>query len=85
MNGVVIFTIAVFLDWATPEGEEAGFSGYESDSLLPFPHMAGHLGRTRAPTLPKCSCYVRPDGAIRDPRVGAWLAILLVLGTVSGR
>jgi hypothetical protein len=33
--GVVIFTIAVFLDWATPEGEEAGFSGYESDSLLP--------------------------------------------------
>ena len=39
--GVVIFNIAVFLDWATPEGEEAGYSGYEADSLLPF---AGFLG-----------------------------------------
>ena len=39
--GVVVFTVAVFLDWATPEGEEAGFSGYESDSLLPFAAFLG--------------------------------------------
>lgn len=34
--GIVIFNIAVFLDWATNEGDDAGFSGYESDSLIPF-------------------------------------------------
>ena len=39
--GIVIFNVAVFLDWATPEGEEAGYSGYESDSLWPF---AAYLG-----------------------------------------
>ena len=39
--GIVIFNLAVFLDWATPEGEDDGFSGYESDSLWPF---AAYLG-----------------------------------------
>lgn len=36
LAGVVIFNLAVFLDWATSEGDDSGFSGYESDSLIPF-------------------------------------------------
>lgn len=36
LAGVVIFNLAVFLDWATGEGDDSGFSGYESDSLIPF-------------------------------------------------
>lgn len=38
--GVMIFTIAVFLDWVSTDGEES-FSGYEADSLVPF---AAYLG-----------------------------------------
>jgi hypothetical protein len=37
--GVVIFNIAVFLEWATTDND--GFSGYESDSLWPY---AAYLG-----------------------------------------
>jgi hypothetical protein len=37
--GVVIFNIAVFLEWATTDSD--GFSGYESDSLWPY---AAYLG-----------------------------------------
>ena len=38
--GVVIFNIAVFLSWATTDGDES-FSAYEADSLWPF---AAYLG-----------------------------------------
>jgi len=37
--GVVLFNIAVFLEWATTDSD--GFSGYESDSLWPY---AAYLG-----------------------------------------
>lgn len=37
--GVVIFNVAVFLEWATTDDD--GFSGYESDSLWPY---AAYLG-----------------------------------------
>jgi hypothetical protein len=39
--GVVIFTIAVFLDWASSEGDDAVFSGYEADSVWPFAAFLG--------------------------------------------
>lgn len=34
--GIVVLNIAVFLDWASTEGDDNGFSGYEADSLIPF-------------------------------------------------
>ncbi len=37
--GVVVFNIAVFLEWATTDSD--GFSGYEADSLWPY---AAYLG-----------------------------------------
>ena len=37
--GVVIFNVAVFLEWATTDDD--GFSGYEADSLWPY---AAYLG-----------------------------------------
>ena len=33
--GVVVFNIAPFLSWVTPEDSES-YSGYETDSLIPF-------------------------------------------------
>lgn len=39
--GIALYNIAVFLDWATPEGDATGFSGYESDSLVPFQAYLG--------------------------------------------
>jgi len=39
--GIAIFNVAVFLDWATPEGDATGFSGYEADSLIPFQAYLG--------------------------------------------
>lgn len=39
--GIVIFTISVYLDWATNDGDDSGFSGYEADSLIPFQAFLG--------------------------------------------
>jgi len=39
--GIAVYNVAVFLDWATPEGDATGFSGYEGDSLIPFQAYLG--------------------------------------------
>ena len=40
--GIVVFTIAVFLDWISVDNENnRSFSGYETDSLIPFVAFLG--------------------------------------------
>jgi len=34
--GIILFNISPFLNWVNPEGEEEPWSGYETDSLVPF-------------------------------------------------
>jgi hypothetical protein len=46
--GVVVFTIAVFLDWISVDNENNdSFSGYETDSLIPF--VASSASASRPP------------------------------------
>jgi ABC-type Fe3+-siderophore transport system permease subunit len=74
--GVVIFTIAVFLDWATPEGEDAGFSGYESDSLLPFAAFLG-IGFTVALLYAASRAYRRQHRGLSLASMAVGLAVTL--------
>jgi ABC-type Fe3+-siderophore transport system permease subunit len=74
--GVVIFTIAVFLDWATPEGEEAGFSGYESDSLLPFAAFLG-IGFAVALLYAASRAYRRQHRGLSLASMAVGLAVTL--------
>ena len=34
--GIVVFNIAPFLNWVSPEGQDDARTGYETDSLVPF-------------------------------------------------
>ncbi|GAA4759238.1 hypothetical protein [Citricoccus nitrophenolicus] len=34
--GIILFNIAPFLNWVNPEGDDEPWSGYETDSLVPF-------------------------------------------------
>ncbi len=34
--GIVVFTVAVFLDWFSNQTDDTSMSGYEADSLVPF-------------------------------------------------
>lgn len=34
--GIVVFTVAVFLDWFSDQADDTSMSGYEADSLVPF-------------------------------------------------
>lgn len=39
--GVAIVVISVFLDWASSDEDNASYSGYEADSLVPFSAYLG--------------------------------------------
>jgi hypothetical protein len=68
--------IAVFLDWATPEGEEAGFSGYESDSLLPFAAFLG-IGFAVALLYAASRAYRRQHRGLSLASMAVGLAVTL--------
>jgi ABC-type Fe3+-siderophore transport system permease subunit len=74
--GVLIFTVSVFLDWATPEGEEAGFGGYEADSLLPFAAFLG-IGLCVALLYAASRAYRRQHRGLSLATMAVGLAVAL--------
>lgn len=74
--GIVVFNIAVFLDWATNEGDAKGFSGYESDSLIPFMAYLG-IGFAAALLYAGSRAYRRQHRGLSLASMAVGIAVLL--------
>lgn len=75
--GIVILNAAVFLDWATPPGQATGFSGYESDSLIPFSAYLG-IGFAIAMMYAARRAYRRQHRGLSLSSMAAGIAVTLL-------
>jgi hypothetical protein len=72
--GIVIFNVAVFLEWATTSND--GFSGYESDSLWPYSAYLG-IGFAAAMLYAAARAYRRQHRGLTLASMAVGLATTL--------
>ena len=72
--GVVIFNVAVFLDWAASEGDNS--TGFEADSLVPFMAYLG-IGLVVALLFASSRAYRRQHRGLSLASMAVGLAVAL--------
>lgn len=74
--GVVILVVSVFLDWASNDKDNTTFSGYESDSVIPFSAYLG-IGFAVALMYAGSRAYRRQHRGLSLASMAAGLAVTL--------